>query len=1281
MLNEVVGLFLCRYYEVVEGRSSHARLIRHCTPVEPPTVRSFIQRRRMRHAQKRIKRLSCGRENCTTLMVHPMEWLLLLFSIAHIHAMTSLEALHDAWSRTGPWKVSTNHTNACDWYGVVCQDDNNIIALEWQGLGLQGSLSLVNFPDLERIDLSENIHLEFVDWLDAPPLSEVIAISTGISNIEGIEALSESLTSLQLSHSAFTTFPTEIYALTHLARLDAAHLALVPAPLPVELFRQLTDLRTLNLQSSAWTGTIPTEISSLTNLRFLSLSRNAWTGTIPELPITLETLYIEGNDDEQESAKLGGPLPTLHLQRSLTDVRLAHQALTGTLPLNFLEAASLANPHVYTTLDVSFNQLTGAIPAYPLARYDALSLRLQGNQFVSPLPILWCSQNEWNYVDKYGCDAILCDALHYNAYGKQVSDATPCVPCNGTYLGQTECGVVVEEKDDTVDILKELYQATDGANWREPWSALHNSDNTDLDYCSWYGITCHNNNDDDDSHHIQLLHLYDNDLRGTIPARLWTLPGLESLDLSYNRLSLRAPTAVASTLTRVRLSRSDVSHISGLEQAMSLTELHLDGCEFNGDFPTEIYALTNLVTLHLEASYLQGTLSNEISQLTELERLSLNENSLTGSLPTALARMTNLQYLDLSDNSWQGPMVDTSSWNRLRTLLANHAGLGGPLPMLESVTALETLELMHNDFTGTIPDLFLSKQALSSEPVKILLGSNELVGILPERLALLPGATIHLEDNKMERIPSIFCDLDDWMQGAVGDLRASGDSGCDAILCPARTWNAAGRATLQNPCVDCPGNVYMGETRCETKGLRRNAEVDILDQLFRDTGGRYWNTTTTNWTKPGVPICYREGVLCGWKPPDMNSGVTELHLARFGLRGSISSSLFDLPKLRLFDFSHNPIEMGFAGIEKVNILEVAKLVDTQVRSLAGLEKAGILLHDFHLSGSHMGGTFPTELLALTNLEHLSIDENKFEGTIPPEIYSLTSLKKLIFHDNDFTGVLPSEIGVLENLEVLDGRENLLHGKMPTQLGRLSSLKRFSLSNQRGTTKISGPMLPFDTNPLLTQVYLSRNEIKGTIPANLLATTEHNASIRVDLSYNFINGAVPEELHSFNRLNIDLVGNQIDDLPEVLCRKLDWMDGVVRFVNEAERCDAILCPPGSSSPYGRVMSTADSSCKKCPYDDQAPYFGSLACLDRAEASERDILSDFYLKTNGRNWIYADNWFTVKHVCSWAGVKCDERLSVTAISLENNGLQSEPTDDILLRLSELPNLQVRDAGSCS
>jgi hypothetical protein len=242
-----------------------------------------------------------------------------------------------------------------------------------------------------------------------------------------------------------------------------------------------------------------------------------------------------------------------------------------------------------------------------------------------------------------------------------------------------------------------------------------------------------------------------------------------------------------------------------------------------------------------------------------------------------LGQLTDLVDCDLSDNLFGGDLPsELGRLSRLLSLRINSArgGLGGKLPSLNRLSRIEDLELSLNSFTGTIPFDFLHDRHIDEKRLKVRLTGNSLVGTVPSSFANFTNLVLELEDNAITSLPSELCQNPRWMDGEVGRLMVESSNPCDAILCPKGSYSPYGRAIVNDGinCSECLHNLYYGETVCENEVLQRNREVEVLDLLFSATGGRYWTAAHTNWTKPGVPICYREGIKCGWKPPDMNSG-------------------------------------------------------------------------------------------------------------------------------------------------------------------------------------------------------------------------------------------------------------------------------------------------------------------------------------------------------------------------------------------------------------------------
>jgi hypothetical protein len=148
---------------------------------------------------------------------------------------------------------------------------------------------------------------------------------TGSINGPALGALT-SLTSLQLDRHNLTTIPTQI--------------------------GRLVALTTLNLRSSALTGTVPSEFGTLSSLISLVMDGNKLTGTLP----VLDKLTRLTNVDVGSNRALGGNMPAM--PPSIAQLNLVDCAFTA-LPPNLTALTALRGLHVNN------NKLSGVPPVIP----------------------------------------------------------------------------------------------------------------------------------------------------------------------------------------------------------------------------------------------------------------------------------------------------------------------------------------------------------------------------------------------------------------------------------------------------------------------------------------------------------------------------------------------------------------------------------------------------------------------------------------------------------------------------------------------------------------------------------------------------------------------------------------------------------------------------------------------------------------------------------------------------------------------------------------------------
>ena len=91
---------------------------------------------------------------------------------------------------------------------------------------------------------------------------------------------------------------------------------------------------------------------------------------------------------------------------------------------------------------------------------------------------------------------------------------------------------------------------------------------------------------------------------------------------------------------------------------------------------------------------------------------------------------------------------------------------------------------------------------------------------------------------------------------------------------------------------------------------------------------------------------------------------------------------------------------------------------------------------------------------LTNLIFIDLDFNKLTGSLTSELLSLSSLTQLDINDNQMTGSI-SGIGVFPSMEFLQLHNNSFTGTVPNAVGAYTNLEAFTLHE----SNITGRMPP------------------------------------------------------------------------------------------------------------------------------------------------------------------------------------------------------------------------------
>jgi len=355
-------------------------------------------------------------------------------------------------------------------------------------------------------------------------------------------------------------------------------------------------------------------------------------------------------------------------------------------------------------------------------------------------------------------------------------------------------------------VLLALYEATDGANWRntEGWLTVEPQS-------EWHGI-----NIDAATGRLTGLNLSANDLSGQLPPGLAALERLTSLlignnagltgslPLSLARLELRelnyagtdlcAPAAAAfqawlaaipshagtgvdcdaaSTQRGILwvlyeatdgpnwlssdgwLSDAPLEEWYGIsvDSAEAVTALTLPANGLSGPFPAELAELTRLEYLDLYGNKLTGPIPPELGGLARLRvALDLADNALTGPVPAELGDLAVLKYLDLSGNGLTGAVsAELGGLASVKHLDLSSNELTGPVPAaLGELDRLAILDLSDNSLSGSIPPEVagFGTRADSLPRVTLDLSGNDLSGSIPAGLGNHKHlANLYLSDN------------------------------------------------------------------------------------------------------------------------------------------------------------------------------------------------------------------------------------------------------------------------------------------------------------------------------------------------------------------------------------------------------------------------------------------------------------------------------------------------------------------------------------------------------
>ncbi|MCL7025557.1 hypothetical protein MKW94_019255 [Papaver nudicaule] len=459
--------------------------------------------------------------------------------------------------------------------------------------------------------------------------------------------------------------------------------------------------------------------------------------------------------------------------------------------------------------------------------------------------------------------------------------------------------------------------------------------------------------------------------------------------------------------------------------------------------------------------------------------LSLEGHNLVGSLSPSIGNLTFLRSINLAKNRFHGSIPqEVGRLFRLQYLNLSDNGFSGKIPT--HISDCKELVLIHfsgNKFVGQIPVMFGDFPKLNF----LYLHENNLTGAIPSSLGNLSSLqALSLLDNNLDgEIPSELGRLEELYILYLSENVLSGD---------------------------IPPAVY------------NISSLEYFFFAFNRIGGRI--PSDLGFTLPRIRMFGGSGNrLVGLIPSSLSnaSQIETIDLADNKLTGVVPASLGSLPRLTKLNLGDNKL-ISQGGIN-VKLGFFSSLINSSTLEVLALE-----MNQFTGELPNLSVNFTT------NLQSITMGDNRIHGKLPTSIGNLVKLKVLAFENCNLTGEIPDSIGKLKDLTQLFLSSNSLSGKIPSSIGNLTSLSELYLNGNR----LQGSIPSSLGNCLeLQALTLAHNNLNGTIPGTLLSIS--SLSILVDLSHNSLSGILPSQVSRLINLGeLYLSGNRLSgEIPSTL----------------------------------------------------------------------------------------------------------------------------------------------------